>query len=391
MNALKHKRLSKLVVMLGLLVMSGCTTDVKDIDKINYASTIGVDYKDGKYHGYIQFNDFQSVAKTSDTQRSPSKIWVGEGVGDSFEESLFDLYRTSQERIYWGHVTAIVVSEGAFKQGIGNIYDSFVRYYEFRLTPWVYGTRESIKEILSTGGFFGQSPLSTILHEPTGIYSQTSFIKPIKLHRLIGQMNEDGFTSCIPTLAVNKKNWVEKKNKEPKLTIDGAIFLKREVYRSYIPIEELIGLRWIQSGSVRAGVSVPSKTEPSVEIVVDNPKTKLKMVKIDDRPQYNIDMKATGYVVSRTNNQLQGIQQLTQKSTESIEKEIRKSFMAGMKRNTDIYNLEHNLFRYHYQDWKAITTTEGMLLNENAIRDVHIDLNIEHTSSGKNSTIHRSE
>lgn len=391
MKALKHKRLYKLVVMLGLLVETGCATDVKDIDKLNYASTIGVDYKDGKYHGYIQFNDFQTVAKTTDTQRSAAKIWVGEGVGDSFEESLFDLYRTAQERIYWGHVTAIVISEAAFKQGIRNIYDSFVRYYEFRLTPWVYGTRESVKDILSTGGFFGQSPLSTILHEPTGNYSQTSYIKPIKLHRLIGQMNENGFTSCIPTLAVNKKNWVEKKNKEPKLMIDGAIFLKNEVYKSYIPLEELTGLRWIQPGSLRAGVAVPSKTEPSVQMVVENPKTKLKMVKIDDHLQYDMDMKASGYVVSRTNNELLGFQQLTQKSTESIEKEIRKSFMEGLKRKTDIYNLEHDLFRYHYQEWKAIPQVEETLLNENEIRDIHIHLNIQHTSNGKNSTIHRSE
>ncbi|WP_239696871.1 Ger(x)C family spore germination protein [Paenibacillus oryzisoli] len=376
--------------MFGLFVDTGCATDVKDIDKLNYASTIGVDYKDGKYHGYIQFNDFQTVAKTNDTQRSPAKIWVGEGIGDSFEESLFDLYRSAQERIYWGHVTAIVISEAAFKQGIRNIYDSFVRYYEFRLTPWVYGTRGSVKDILSTGGFFGQSPLSTILHEPTGNYSQTSYIKPIKLHKLIGQMNENGFTSCIPTLAVNKKNWTVQQNKEPKLMIDGAIFLKNEVYKSFIPLEGLTGLRWIQSGTVRAGVSVPDKTEPAVQIVVDNPKTKVKMVKIDDRPQFNIDMNATGYVVSRTNNNLLGIQQLTQKSTERIEKEIRKSFMEGLKRNTDIYNLEHELFRYHYQEWKSISQVEGTLLNENEIRNVHIDLNIKHTSNGKNSTIHKS-
>nr|WP_276510076.1 Ger(x)C family spore germination protein [Paenibacillus qinlingensis] len=388
---MKHKRLCILVVVLGLLVETGCATDVKDIDKINYASTIGVDYKDGKYHGYIQFNDFQTVAKTTDTQRSSAKIWVGEGVGDSFEESLFDLYRTSQEIIFWGHVTAILISEAAFKQGIRSIYDSFVRYYEFRLTPWVYGTRESVKDILSTGGFFGQSPLSTILHEPTGNYSQTSYIKPIKLHRLISQMNENGFTSCIPTLAVNKKNWVEKKNKEPKLMIDGAIFLKNEFYKSYIPLEELTGLRWIQAGSVRAGVSVPSKTEPSVQIVIENPKTKLKMVKIDDQPQYNIDMKASGYVVSRTNNNLLGLQQLTQKSTEDIVKEIRKTFMEGLKRKTDIYNLEYDLFRYHYQEWKATSQVEGTLLNENEIRDIHIDLNIKHTGNGKNSTINRSK
>lgn len=109
-------------------------------------------------------------------------------------------------------MTSIVISESTLKKGIGEVYDSLIRYYEFRLTPWVYSTRGSVKEILSAGGFFGQSPLSTILHEPLGTYSQTSIIHPIKLHRLIGQINEPGFTSCIPSLTINKKDWSEKIN-----------------------------------------------------------------------------------------------------------------------------------------------------------------------------------
>jgi spore germination protein KC len=380
-----------LIVMVGLLFCSGCATDVKDIDKLNYVSAIGMDYVDGKYHGYIQLIDFQSVAKTSDGQRQPAKIWVGEGVGSSFEESLFDLYRTAQERIYWGHMTAVVISESALKQGFGEVYDSIIRYYEFRLTPWVYGTRESIKDIFSTAGFFGQSPLSTILHEPEGTYSQTSSIKPIKLHRLIGQINEPGFTSCIPTLALNKKQWKEKNKIESKLMIDGAMFLKNESYLSYIPLKELAGLRWIQRGTVRAGVPVPNKTEPSVQIVVDKPKTKLKLNMAGDDIRYNIDMKATGYIVNRTQNSLLELRQLTEKTTEVIEQEIRKSFLAGLKKHTDIYNLEHNLYRYHYREWKAISPAESRLLNKNEIGDIHIDLNIEHSSSEKNTQIKRRE
>jgi Ger(x)C family germination protein len=376
-----------LVVTAGLLFGSGCATDVKDIEKLSYATAIGVDYRDGKYHGYLQFIDFQSFGKTSEGQKQPTKTWVGEGVGSTFEQTLFDLYQTAQERIYWGHMTAIMISESAFKQGFGGIYDSFVRYHEFRLTPYVYGTRESIREIFSTVGFFGQSPLSTILHEPKGTYSQTSFIKEVQLHRLIGQINEPGFTSCIPVLAINKKQWTEKNKTEPKLMIDGAIFLKNEAFRSYIPLKELFGLRWIQRGTVRAGIPVPNNSEPSVQIVVDNPKTKLKLVNAGDRPQYNIEMKATGYVVNRTKNNLLGLQQLTRKTTEVIEQEIRKSFKVGLEKETDIFNLEHNLYRYHYRQWKAISPAEVRLLNENAIRNVQIDLNIVHSSSEKNTTI----
>ncbi|TXK71910.1 hypothetical protein [Paenibacillus sp. N3.4] len=75
---------------------------MKNIEKLNYANAIGVDYKDGKYYGYIQFIDFQNVAKSSDSKKGPSKVWIGEGVGYTFEEALFQTYETAQERIIGG-------------------------------------------------------------------------------------------------------------------------------------------------------------------------------------------------------------------------------------------------------------------------------------------------
>ncbi|MGO4693066.1 Ger(x)C family spore germination protein [Paenibacillus sp. 2TAB26] len=381
---MRNLRLTFVLIVLSLCI-SGCASDVKDIEKLNYASAIGVDYKDGKYHGYIQFVDFQSIAKSTEGKKQTAKIWVGEGVGSSFEESFFALYQTAQERIYWGHLTSVIVSEAAFKRGFGEIYDSIVRYYEFRLTPWVFGTRESVKDILSTGGFLGQSPLSTILHEPEGIYAQSSTIKPIKLHRLIGEIYEPGYTSCIPVLAVNNKQWKEKNQNEPKLMIDGAIFLKNEAYQSYIPLKKLSGLRWMQQGTIRAGVSVPKNTQETVQIVVENPKTKLKLVSAEGKPKYNIEIKAKAYIVSQTKNSFLGLQQLTDETKKTIDQEIVELFRTGKETKTDVLNLEHDLYRHHYRQWKASSPAGELLLKENPINEVKIDLNIVHSSSEKYS------
>jgi len=380
---LKRELRYTLVVIIVLLFNSGCASDVKDIEKLNYAAAIGVDYKDGKYHGYIQFIDFQSIANATESKKQTAKIWVGEGVGSSFEESFFALYQTAQERIYWGHVTSIVVSESAFKQGFGEIYDSIVRYYEFRLTPWVFGTRGSVKDILSTGGFLGQSPLSTILHEPEGIYAQNSMIKPIKLHRLLGEFNEPGFTSCIPVLAINTKQWKEKQHIEPKLMIDGALFLKNEVLQSYIPLKKLSGLRWIQEGTLRAGVTVPSNTKEAVQVVVENPKTKLELVSAGNKPEFNIKMKSKGYIVSRTESSSLGLQQLNVRTKKTIEQEIVALLQTGKEAHTDILNLEHYLYRHHYRQWKANPPKGEQLWSDDTINEIKIDLNIVHSSSEK--------
>ncbi|RKP57367.1 Ger(x)C family spore germination protein [Cohnella endophytica] len=379
-----RKSLSMLGLIVGWLLVSGCDNDMKNIEKLSYANAVGVDFKDGKYYGYIQMADFQNVAKTSTGTRGPSKIWIGEGSGDTFEEALFQVYETAQERIIWGHVSALVISESAMKEGIISIYESFSRYHEFRLTPWVYATRGSVKDIFSVTGFFERSPLDTMLHEPEAIHSQSSFVSPIKLHEVIRQINEPGFTLCIPSLAANKTQWSEKEKPELKLKINGAIFLKNDSFKSFIPLEELSGLRWVQSGIVRAGIPVPDPKDPSVQIVIDNPKSKVKTISRGDRPQFDIKVKATGSVVSRTKNDLLDYRQLTDATAKAIEDEIRKVFRTGIDHKTDILNLEYQLFRYHYGLWKSMSPAEDRLLTDDAIHDIRIKLNIVHTSSEKN-------
>ena len=374
-----------------LLFSPGCTTDENDIERMNYASAIGIDYKDGKYYGYIQLISFQSTAKSED-QKQEARTWVGEGTGATLDEAIFTIYRTSQERIYWAHLTAIVVSEAAFKQDFESFYEIISRYYEFRRTPWVFGTKQSVREILTTGGFFGQSSLSTILHEPKGTYEQSSTVQSIQLHRLIAQIYEPGFTSIIPTLAVNKKQWTENASADPKLTVDGAIFLKENKFQSYIPIKNLSGLRWLQSGVVRAGVPVPDEATPTAQIVINNPKTKIKYVAQEDGiPRFDISLKASAYVVSRFDHSLSNLRPLTEETQKAVEDEIRKLFVTGLKKKTDVLNLEYFMYRHHFPQWKAMFDADKLLLNKDSLRNIYADIKIIHSSSEQNNPIQRGQ
>lgn len=384
---MRRATLCALMIAIVSMFATSCQTDIKNIENLNYANAIGVDYHDGKYYGYVQFVQLSSVAKSSDGSKGPAKTWVGEGEGGTFDDTFFSIYQTAQERIFWGHVTAIVVSEEAFKQGFRTIYDSLSRYYEFRLTPWVYATRQPIRDIFSISGFYEQSPISTILHEPKGIYSQTSLVQSVKLHRLMSQINEPDFTSCIPTLSINTEQWTINQKTEPKLMIDGAIFLKNERFKSYIPLQQLAGLRWVQKKTVRANIPVPNREEPSVNVIVDKPKIKLKLVNGEKRLQYDFQLKGKAYVVSRQNNKATDFQQLTAQTEAAIEKEIVEVFETGVRMKTDVLNLAHNLYRYHNRTWKAAAPAEDELLRNGALRTVRAHINITHSGTEKNLSI----
>ncbi|RED89187.1 Ger(x)C family spore germination protein [Cohnella phaseoli] len=376
------KRLYRSILVLTLL-LSGCSADARNIEKLNYATALGIDYFDGQYHGYVQFINLQSIGKSTDGKPKGKKTWVGEGIASSFEEALFDIYRTAQERVFWGHVTAIVISEEALKRGIDSIYDSISRYYEFRLTPWVYATRGRVDEILTTGGFFEQPTLSTILQEPTEAYTQTSFIKPIKLHRLMSNIYEPGYTVCIPSLAVNTKQWKADMKPDPKLMVEGAVFMKRDRYQSYMSLKELAGLRWVRSGTVRAAIPVPDRTDPEVQVVFDYPKTKYHLIQEGENPRFRLSMKAKGYVVNWAGGNYTSLDELANETKKAIEREIRQLIHNGQARKTDVFNLEHDLFRNHYRFWKSGKWNEKELISTKAIDQIDLRLNIVHSGTEK--------
>lgn len=377
------RKLSKLMIcILLLLFCTSCDMDNKNIEMLNYALAIGVDYRDGNFYCYLQFNDFNAIGKT-ENQSGKAKVWVGEGVADTFDGALFELYRTAQERIYWGHLTAVVISEAAFKEGFEQFYDIITRYYEFRRTPWVFGTRESVRDILSSVGFFSQSSLSTILHEPLGTYSQRSTVKPIQLFKVVSDFYEPSYTTCIPTLGINNKQWTTNKEHDPMLKIDGAIFLKDKTFRSYIPISKLSGLRLVQNGSVRANISVPNTSKYKVNMIIENPKSKIKVASIEDKPKFNLSIKANSYPVSLTKRSPMDIQTLTKATKESIEDEVRKLYAIGLELDTDILNLEHQLYRYHYKEWKSLASSREHLLDANSLSKIDVKLDIVHSSSKK--------
>ncbi|TVY02026.1 Ger(x)C family spore germination protein [Cohnella terricola] len=374
--------------VLFTIVVTGCTTDIKNIEKMNYATAIGVDYINGQYHGYVQFINLPSVAKTTDGKKELAKVWIGEGTGNSFEESFFEIYQTAQEEIFWGHVTAIVISQEAIKRGIESIYDSISRYYEFRFTPWVYTTRSSVKNILSAKGFYDQSTMSTILQAPLGNYSQTSLVEPLKLHRLMSRIYEPGFTVCVPSLALNPKPWSINNKPAPKLEIEGAVFLKNDKFKSYIPIAELAGLRWVRPKTVRAAIPVPNKEKPTTQVVIEYPKVKFRMIQGGSLPRFHLGLKLKGYVTNWSVSGFRNAHELTDATEKAIEREIRQLAETGRTYQTDILNLEHYLYRDHYRLWKSKQWSEEQIRSPDALDGIDFHLKIIHagTEKGKYDT-----
>ncbi|MCM3768468.1 Ger(x)C family spore germination protein [Neobacillus niacini] len=383
---MKRRLLMAFSILLVLLLVPACGHDIGEIENQNFATAVGVDFRDGKYHVYIQMLGLTSIAKKEGGAKVPSEVYVSETSGATFIDAFFKAYYTAQERFLWAHVTAIVLSEDALKKGLGSIFDGLTRYYEFRPTPWIFGTKDSMVDILSTGGFFNQNSLNTILHSPESTYEQSSTIHPVKLNQFAREFFEPGRTTYIPSLTINDKQWKKNKKNEGKLAINGAFFIDTQKYKGYFPYKKLKGLRWLTPETVRASLLLPNGKNPEFLAVLEDQMVSIHPEKQNGNFRFTIVYRANGIVSNRMKNNTINVRAMEEFVKKGIITEVRQLYQLGVKHKIDFLNLEHQVYRKHNTEWKKLKD-QDTLLREDSIKSIEAHITLEHSGSFKNRKI----
>lgn len=373
----------KMICLLLLLLQCSCSNDIKEIEKLNFASGIGVDYKDGKYHLYIQVIGLNSIA-TSEGLSSPPETYVSHTTSNTFIDAFFDMYNSAQNKFIWSHITAILISESALKEGFLNVFDVLTRYYEFRLTPWIFVTKDPLDEVLSTLGFFDRSSLETLLHSPTNIYEQSSIIRPIQLAQFSREFFEPAMTTYVPSITILEDTWKKNNENDPKLALNGAFFIQDQQYKGFFTLEQLKALKWIVSETERTSISVPEKENPEFIVVIDDIHTDITLNVEQNDIKFDINVKGIGNI----ENEIQGnnhLKEMEEKTNEAIKKQIEQFFQLGIKKNIDFLNLEHILYREHNKKWQQISKED--FLQEDLINSINVDISILHSGGFKNKKV----
>ncbi|WP_136604995.1 Ger(x)C family spore germination protein [Paenibacillus dokdonensis] len=374
------RKIGKFCVCLVLLMLVPGCWNSKDIQNMAYVTTLGIDYEDGKFKSYAQILNFTNVAKTENAEvGKPVPIWVGTGEGRTVTESLTTMYSTSQLRVFWGHMKSLVLTERTMKHGMMEIYEMMNRYREIRYNILMYGTKESLKDVLTQKSILNLSPLETIMDSPQQIYSQRSFILPVYGFKIISQMNEPSGLAMIPSLEIESKSWFEDTEHRPMFRLNGAYFFQNKEYRGHLTEDELKGTRWIQRQLERSPINIPDQGRPIATLILVKPHLYIKPVIENNKVRYKIRVSINAYIDELIKDTPQ--KTMEKMASIAVENEIKRSYQNGLQKKADVFMLDEKFYRKYPKKWHELHRARPFILEEDSIKSIDVRVKID--SSGK--------
>lgn len=366
-----------MLLIAPIFLLTGCW-DQKQLSQLTYVSALGVDYVNNEFVLYVQVLDFSSIGKSEQGSSTEGPtIWVGKGKGSTFANAWNDLYNSTQQMTLFGQISSVVFKEGAIgNKQINEVLDTFERFRDGRLTPWIFTTKEPIDKIFTVEPMFPNSPIMTLLHLPDGNYKQHSLISPMKLFEFAAQFYEPSTSIIVPSLGLNEELWKKDDESMPMMNINGAFIFYKAKKPQWISKDDLIGLRWVDQNTVRTPLTLNEKNGKLKALLpITNPTIKIysKLSK-SGVPKYNMDIKLQATVTqlnSRVSNKV-----LQKKAEKKIKEEIRTTYMKGLNKELDVFHLEEVLFRNNYKSWKSITKRNKFPLTSESLGSIKVKVTV---------------
>ncbi|MFF2753638.1 Ger(x)C family spore germination protein [Psychrobacillus sp. NPDC058041] len=370
------------ILILVIIFLSGCW-DVKEPERMLYIYGLGVDYKDGKYDVYAQIVDFSNIAKSEQPNTEAIQAAVGHATGKTMDEAIFELYHSMDQKLFWGDLTYLILTEEVLKNGHANqTINTFVRYRETRYRTWVYGTKDSVKDIMLITPILNRSMSLSKIADPLNSYQQESLVEPINFRKMIIRLNEPSHEVSIPLVSI-KENWETEKETEKAASINGVAVISPNELKGFITGKKVRGLQWMTNETERGEITVKldSSNDNYLTVALDKIKVKVTPDIENNKVKFEIDIKmdvtVSGFQESLTEDEIR------KAVKKEVTKEIEETYKEALKNDIDIYRLSEYVYRYNIKKWKEIQKDGKVDLTKDSIRNITV--NISKVDSGRKS------
>lgn len=368
------KKFTLIGSLLAALLLSGCW-DVTEPQRMYYVDGIGIDYKDGQYEIYMQIINFANVAKSEapTPQAAPSEI--GYAKGKTMEEAFFKLYRSIDQKVFWGHMTFILFTEDALKnENAIPVIDSFLRHRETRYQILAFCTKESIKDILLVTPVLNKSLTASKLSNPLHTKELQTYVEPVDLRKLVIDLNEPGHEVNIPTVAISK-NWETTDGPTTETSFTGFGIVSRKGFKGYLSDGDARGIQWMFLKKTRGDVTIKLDNKENDHLTVDLEKlsTEIKPIVKNNKVTFEADIKLNAII-----NGFEGkvsTDEIRKGIIKEVKKDIKKSYAAGLEMDVDVFRLSEQLYRKNVKAWKKLQKDGKIPLTEDTLSKLNITVN----------------
>lgn len=359
-------------LVFSIVFLSGCW-DFEEAERMDYVHGIAVDYQDGKVLVTLQIVNLANLGQSETGGGSggeENQAAVARATSNTVNDAIFEIYKSAQRRLFWGHLTFIVVTEEGLKHGLlQEILDLFDRYRETRYRILLFATEdENVDKIFEATAIFDGSPVYTRLTDLANTYEQNSFISELSLREFFLQIKEPGYNAIIPAITTTEKTWTSVEAVETMVESVGVALLDSEKrFLGFITGDDINGLRWLIKDRIRSNIQAKNDDgEPIADGVVIKPKISIKPNVKSDEVIFNIEIK--GKIVVNEFIENMELDKLKKKFQEQIEKEVHHTYKKALEYQADIYRLSEVLYRKDVKTWKKINKKGQVPLHENSIK-----------------------
>lgn len=366
---MKRKILLSIILVVSLL--SGCW-DSNEPERMLYINGVGVDFIDGEYELYAQIIDFTNVAKTEQPPSDQPQMEVGFATGKTVDEAIFNLYHSMDQRVFWGHMSYLVVSEEVMKNvELSPIIDLFIRYRETRYQIWVYTTKDPVDELLLVRPVINRAITLSKLGDPENSFKQESFIDPINIRQLIIDMNEPPHEVRVPLIRIDE-NWESMKEAIKAPVIAGVGIATPNGFKGFIEGDKARGMQWMSNETARGQITFKLDNDQAITVNIEKVKVDIEPIVNKEEVSFdvNVELEATISVIEGDIT----IDEIRSHVIAKVEKEINATYEEALKKDIDIYRLSERLYRKDVKAWERVHKDGKIELKEDSIRKLHVKL-----------------
>lgn len=180
-------------------------------------------------------------------------------------------------------------------------------------------------------------------------------------------------------IQLTKGKWADKKGKKAALVIEGVSLLKNGKWNGMLSRKDELGHRWLRKNADRIPLAIFADKQPVAEIIFENPKSKITSEIRNGKVIFNIKLRVSGTIISMSKDTAESF--LSSEAEKLIQKEVRRTYMEGLKHDADVLNLLDSLYRKKNREWHRITSIQEFPLKPDSLQN--IDVKVKISNSGR--------